>query len=124
MNDLVWVTMQVSDVERARAFWRDAVGLRERSATAGWVELELKPDVLLALHPVFHPNGFEKRGYSRGGPVIGIRVMDLEQMGLLLERQGAQPLSPAQDIPGGRSRDYEDPEGYVIELVQLDPPKS
>jgi predicted enzyme related to lactoylglutathione lyase len=124
MNDLVWVSLQVAELERARVFWREAVGLKERSATPGWVELELRPDVLLALHPIFHPAGRERRGYSRGGPVLGIRVLDLDEMGLLLERHGAHPLAPAQPIPGGRSRDYEDPEGYVIELVQLEGPGS
>jgi predicted enzyme related to lactoylglutathione lyase len=122
MNELLWITLQVADLERARAFWRDAVGLRERSFAPGWVELELRPDVLLALHPVFHANALVKRGYDRGGAVLGVRVMDIEQMGYLLEREGAKALSSIHAIPGGRARDFEDPEGYVFELVQLDAP--
>ena len=31
-------------------------------------------------------------------------------------------LAAAQEIPGGRSRDFEDPNGYVFELVELTPP--
>ena len=119
MNDLLWVSLQVADVERARHFWRDIVGLKERSATAAWVELELRPDVLLALHPIFHERGLERDGYDRGGPVLGLRVMDLDELGSLLEREGARPLGPAHEIPGGRARDYIDPDGYVFELVQL-----
>ena len=120
MNELLWITLQVADLERARAFWRDAVGLRERSFAPGWVELELREGVLLALHPVFHAKALERRGYDRGGAVLGVRVMDLDEMSALLQREGAMPLSPAHAIPGGRARDFEDPEGYVFEIVQLD----
>ena len=73
----------------------------------------------LALHAVFHPPALERRGYDRGGPVLGIRVTSLEDMGGLVERNGARALGAAQDIPGGRSRDFEDPDGYVFELVEL-----
>jgi predicted enzyme related to lactoylglutathione lyase len=121
VNDLLWVTLQVNDLEQARNFWRDVIGLPEKSYAPGWIELELRPGVHLALHSVFHVSPFEKRGYDRGGPVLGIRVASLAEMGALVERSGAQPLSPAQEIPGGRSRDYEDPEGYVFELVELTP---
>ena len=122
MNDLVWISLQVSDIERARTFWRDAVGLKERSAAPGWVELELRPDVLLQLHGVFHAKALDRRGYDRGGAVLGVRVYDLDEMGALLERHGALALSPAHAIPGGRARDFEDPEGYVFELVEFAQP--
>lgn len=120
MNDLVWISLQVADLDRARRFWRDAVGLRERSAAPGWVELELRPDVVLSLHPVFHEKALDRRGYDRGGAVLGVRVMDLDQMSALLEREGGMALSPAHAIPGGRSRDFVDPEGYVFEIVELE----
>ena len=119
MNELTWVTLQVPDVEKSRRFWRDIIGLAERSATPTWVELELHAGVHLALHAVFHPPALERRGYDRGGPVLGIRVTSLEDMGGLVERNGARALGAAQDIPGGRSRDFEDPDGYVFELVEL-----
>jgi len=119
VNELTWVTLQVPDVEQSRRFWRDVIGLTERSATPTWVELELRAGVHLALHAVFHAPALERRGYDRGGPVLGIRVSSLEEMGALVERNGARPLGAAQDIPGGRSRDFEDPDGYVFELVEL-----
>jgi catechol 2,3-dioxygenase-like lactoylglutathione lyase family enzyme len=119
MNDLLWVTLQVEDVEQSRRFWRDVLGLRERSATPGWVELELRPDVLLALHPIFHAKAHQARGYDRGGPVLGLRVLDLDEVGRLVEREGARALGQAHAIPGGRARDFVDPDGYVFELVEL-----
>ena len=70
----------------------------------------------------FHAASLDRRGYQRGGPVLGLGVQDLEEMGKLLEREGARALGPAHAIPGGRARDFEDPEGYVLELVQLDKP--
>ena len=122
MNELCWITLQVANVERSRQFWRDVIGLAEKSATPDWVELELRPGLMLALHPVFYPNALIKRGYDRGGPVIGIRVYDLNEMGALVLRRGARALGESQEIPGGISRDFEDPEGYVFELVQFNPP--
>ena len=121
MNDLVWVTLQVSDVERARVFWRDVVGLREKSATPQWVELTLREGILLSLHPTFHAKALEKRGYDRGGPVMGIQVVDLDEVSRLLEREGARALGQPHEIPNGRARDFEDPDGYVFELVELKP---
>lgn len=119
MNELCWVTLQVPDIEVARRFWREIVGLPEKSYSPGWVELELRPGVVLALHHVFHSKALDKRGYDRGGPVLGIRVANLDEMGALVERNGARALSAAHEIPGGRSRDFEDPDGYVFELVEL-----
>ena len=62
----------------------------------------------------------EKEGYDRGGAVLGIRVMDLDEMGELVVRNGAKALSYTHEIPGGRARDFQDPDGYVFELVQLE----
>ncbi len=119
VNELCWVSLQVPDVEQARAFWRNVIGLPEKSAAPGWVELELRPGLLLALHPVFYAKALDKRGYDRGGPVLGIRVMNLDEMGALVERHGARALGAAHEIPGGRARDFEDPDGYVFEMVEL-----
>jgi predicted enzyme related to lactoylglutathione lyase len=119
VNELCWVSLQVSDLERARRFWREVIGLTEKSYTPAWVELELRPGLLLALHPVFYPNAMIKRGYDRGGAVLAIRVANLEEMSNLVQRNGALALGSAQEIPGGVSRDFEDPEGYVFELVEM-----
>jgi predicted enzyme related to lactoylglutathione lyase len=119
VNELCWITLQVSDVDHARRFWGEIIGLPEKSYTPGWVELELRPGLLLALHPVFYPKALEARGYDRGGPVMGIRVTNLDEMGALVERHGAKAISAAHAIPGGRARDFQDPDGYVFELVEL-----
>lgn len=119
MNELCWVSLQVADVEQSRRFWREIIGLPEKSWSPGWVELELRPGLLLALHPVFHKKALERRGYDRGGAVMGIQVGNLDQMADLLERHGARALGPAHEIPQGRARDFEDPDGYVFELVEL-----
>jgi len=119
VNELSWVTLQVPDVEKSRRFWREIIGLPEKSATPQWVELELRPGLLLALHPVFYPRALERSGYDRGGPVLGIRVLNLEEMGDLVLRNGAKALGAAHEIPGGRARDFQDPDGYVFEMIEL-----
>jgi predicted enzyme related to lactoylglutathione lyase len=119
VNELCWVSLQVLDVEKSRHFWREIVGLAEKSATPQWVELELRPGLLLALHPVFYAKALEKRGYERGGPVLGIRVANLDEMAALVLRNGAKALGASHDIPGGRARDFEDPDGYVFEMIEF-----
>ena len=119
MNELCWITLQVPDLETSRRFWTEVVGLPQKSVAPGWVELTLRPGLSLALHAVFFPKALEKRGYERGGPVMGIQVTNLDEMGALVVRHGAKALGAAHDIPGGRSRDFEDPDGYVFELVEL-----
>jgi len=119
VNELCWISLQVQDVEQSRFFWRDVIGLAEQSAAPGWVELLLRPGLVLALHPVFHPPALERRGYDRGGPVLGIRVKDLDGLGYLIEAHGGRALGAVHEIPGGRARDFECPSGYVFELVQL-----
>jgi predicted enzyme related to lactoylglutathione lyase len=122
VNELLWITLQVPDLEQSRIFWRDVIGLAEKSYSPEWCELELRPGIHLALHPVFDPAAMERRGYARGGPVLGIRVESLDDMGNLVERHGARALAAPQEIPGGRSRDFEDADGYVFELVELSKP--
>jgi len=109
----------VADLERARNFWHQVIGLPQKSAAPQWVELELRPGIILALHPVFYPKALAQSGYDRGGPVLGIRVLNLDEMGALVVRNGAKALSVAQDFPGGRSQDFQDPDGYVFELVEF-----
>lgn len=118
VNELCWITLQVPDLERSRTFWRDVLGLPEHSATPHWVELRLREGILLALHSVFHSRGLERRGYDRGGPVLGLQVESLDDMRALVERHGARALGRVNTIPGGRSQDFEDPDGYVFELVE------
>jgi catechol 2,3-dioxygenase-like lactoylglutathione lyase family enzyme len=116
---LAWVTLQVPDVERSRAFWRDAVGLPERTAVPGWVELQVTDEVMLALHPVFHAPALARQGYDRGGPVLGVKVDSLEARTARLTEAGARPLGEPHAVPGGLARDFMDPDGYVLELVEL-----
>jgi predicted enzyme related to lactoylglutathione lyase len=119
MNELCWITLQVPDIESARRFWSEVVGLPQKSVAPGWVELQLRPGLVLALHSVFYARALEKRGYERGGPVMGIQVTNLDEMGELVIRHGAKALSEPHEIPFGRARDFEDPDGYVFELVEM-----
>ena len=45
----------------------------------------------------------------------------LYYLGGALWLRGARALGESQEIPGGISRDFEDPDGYVFELVELRP---
>jgi len=71
VNELCWVSLQVHDVEKSRRFWREVIGLAEKSSTPQWVELELRPGLLLALHPVFYAKALERSGSRPGRRLLG-----------------------------------------------------
>ena len=83
------------------------------------MELELRPGVMLALHPPFYAQALAVRGYDRGGPVLGLRVMNLDEMAALVLRSGGKALGESHEIPGGRARDFMDIDGYVFEMIEF-----
>jgi predicted enzyme related to lactoylglutathione lyase len=118
VSELCWISLQVADLPRARFFWRDVIGLPEQSAAPEWVELTLRSGLALALHPAFHPPALNRRGYDRGGAMLGIRVDDLAAKIRLVEQHGGRALGAPHEVPGGRAQDFECPDGYVFELAQ------
>ena len=98
----------VSDMGRAIAFYRDAMGLTLRSESLSWSELAFG-DATLALHI---------SASGRGPEGLAFEVDDIEAACRVVERGGGRVVSAPQagKIPGLTRAAIAVPDGNVIEL--------
>ncbi len=99
----------VSDMGRAIAFYRDAVGLTLRSESPSWSELSLG-DATLALHV--------GRGDSPRVTGLAFEVDDVEAACRAAENGGGRIVAPPRpgDIPGLTLAHVTDPDGNPIQI--------
>ena len=99
----------VSDMGRAIAFYRDAMGFTLRSESPSWSELALG-DATLALH--ISASG------GRGPTGLAFEVDDIEAACAAAESGGGCVVNAPQpgDIPGLIRAEIADPDGNLIEL--------
>lgn len=114
-SDLM-VVHYVFDMERAHAFYRDAVGLEPQSYSPGWTELACG-DVVVALHIL--EEGSERSLTQI--PTLNLRVDELEPAiekvvaagGQLIAKREAEPHIPV------RLAELKDTEGNLFEFRQV-----
>ena len=104
-----WTT----DMDRAVAFYRDALGL-ELLARHGsnWAEFRAGT-VILALH-----GAVEGRPADPGGAAAGFRVDDLEGTRMALEGRGVAFEHQGEVEGYGRFAIFRDPDGNAVELIE------
>ena len=120
---LTLITLGVSDLARARAFY-EALGFKASSASQGDIVFFQAGALGLALYPraalaedaqVSHEGG----GFS--GITLAHNVRAKEEVAAILaeaERAGACILKPAQDVFwGGHSGYFADPDGHLWEVA-------
>ena len=106
---VVW--LPVTDVERARSFYRDTLGLEEVRAENGWAELDAN-----GLH--IGLNATESPGGSGGG-VIAFQPADgLEEAVEQLRGQGVEITADISEHPWGRIATFRDPDGNDLQLYE------
>jgi catechol 2,3-dioxygenase-like lactoylglutathione lyase family enzyme len=113
----VWdITFTVSDLERAVEFYESTLGLTKKYQFAtyagfdcGGVEIGLQPGSMsLEL---------------RGAPSVTLQVADVDRAYRTLVEQGIGFLETPRDTAwGGRIARLADPDGNVLQLVQIDWP--
>jgi catechol 2,3-dioxygenase-like lactoylglutathione lyase family enzyme len=107
------VTLLVSDMDRAIAFYRDVLGLPmgERFGDHfAWVEA---PGVRIGLHP-----GGKKPFTEHGRHMqIGLKVDDMDEAAATLEKKGVK-LTRVDD-KGSRVANFTDPDGNPLYLIEL-----
>ena len=102
----------VTDLDRARAFYRDVLGLEEVptpptfAATIAWFAVGEEQIHLLGAD----------RADADSGRHIALHVEDLAAARQRIEERGL-PLSPAGGIPGAERFFTADPDGNRIELI-------
>ncbi|HWT11280.1 MAG TPA: VOC family protein [Allosphingosinicella sp.] len=113
------VILVTDDVERLAAFYRDVLGLPlEREEHSG-LPVHYGVDVgttHLGIHP---PASFGRVEARAGGTVVALQVDDLDACLAGLAANGIEPAIAKHDEGFGPVAAVEDPDGNLIELVEL-----
>ena len=110
----VWVP--VDDMDRARAFYRDTLGLPEGKVTEDWSEFDAN-GLMIGL------NAREGTGHSHGGAVITFQPDgDIEAEVAGLQAKGVEFTGGIADFPWGRLAPFKDSEGNDLQFYA--PPSS
>ena len=104
----VWVP--VEDMERARAFYRDTLGLTEQKTTEDWSEFDAN-GLMIGL------NARESAQPTDGGAVITFQPDgDLDSEVQALQDKGVQFSGGISDHPWGRIAPFKDSEGNDLQF--------
>jgi lactoylglutathione lyase len=124
-NKIDYVMVNVSDMRRSVAFYRDTLGLRLKFESPGWSEFETGATTL-ALHAATRTAG--DGGTQQAGPVagtcsIGFSVPKLDSTYAELRQRGAHFVMPPTDQPneGIRLAVCIDPDGLAISFAETIP---
>lgn len=108
------ITLQVADLGRSLAFYRDALGLDFGSASQRSAQTQIG-QVSLLLHVDFDPTLKDR---PRGAGVdLHFSVADVDACFEALSKAGLQPEGAPEDHDWGREFAIKDPDGYEIEFI-------
>jgi predicted enzyme related to lactoylglutathione lyase len=112
---VVW--MPVEDIERAKSFYRDILGLAIQNEDGPWAEVNAN-ELTIGL------NGREPGGTAAaGGPVVTFQPEgSLEETVSSLKERGVEVPAEISDHEWGRVATFKDSEGNNIQLYE--PPSS
>ena len=120
-----YVMVNVSEMSRSVAFYRDTLGLPLKFESPGWSEFETGATTL-ALHPGVRAAGIGTA--TQAGPVagtcsLGFSVPDLNSTYAELSARGAHFVMPPTDQPneGIRLAVCIDPDGLPISFAEMLP---
>lgn len=108
--NVIWA--YVDDMAVMSAFYRDVLELTIETDSPYWYSFRLSNGVILALHP--HPPE-RPRGRSW---VLGLECQDIKALRAKLEPTGVT-MEGWHETPAGVILIFEDPEGNVINVMQL-----
>jgi predicted enzyme related to lactoylglutathione lyase len=118
---LVAIVLEVSDLDRSEALYRNAFGLdlqpgdnRVDDRWIGGRHAEVSWQSGTYLHFALYP----AKGRPTSGVQIALSVDDIDGAHADAVRAGARVLHELRSEPWGRSARYEDLDGNVIELTQ------
>jgi len=116
MIKTVWcVTFYVSDLKRAAKFYEETLGLEKKYEFSSYVGFECG-GVEIGLIPKIGEN--QKVGPS--SPSVEFLVGDVEKTYDELKRRGVKFVKELHEEPwGGRQAAFTDPDGNVLEIVQI-----
>ena len=118
-----YIMVNVSDMSRSVAFYRDVLGIPLKFESPGWSEFETGASIL-ALHGA--DPGASKASGGGQGPcagtcTVGFSTDDLDATYADLQSRGANFVMPPMDQPGEgiRLAVCVDPDGLAISFAQM-----
>ena len=121
---IIAVILEVEDVERSLAFYRDLLGIPLRrdldhGGTDRWISGN---HAALSWHDSFlHFALYKSKGVVTRDVQLGFPVDDLDAMHKLLVEAGVPVDVSPRDEPWGRTARYRDPDGNSIGLTEQRP---
>lgn len=118
---LVAVILEVSDLVRSVALYRDGLGLDlkpgDNAVDDRWIG-GMHAEISWREGSYLHFALYAAKGQPTRGAQISLSVEDIEDAHAAAVRGGARVLHEPRNEPWGRSSRYEDFDGNVIELTQ------
>lgn len=106
---LAWY--QVSDLESAKKFYEETMGLKKVFEMAGWVEFSHTEGGTAI--------GLSANGSGQAGATVVLRVDDIDSAREQLSSQGVEFTGEVEEIPGVvRIATFRDPSGNQLQLAQ------
>jgi catechol 2,3-dioxygenase-like lactoylglutathione lyase family enzyme len=117
MIKTVWsITFYVSNLKRAAKFYEEILGLEKKYEYSSYVGFECG-GVEIGLIP--KPK--EGRKLSLLSPSVEFLVDNVDKVYNELKRKGVKVIKELHDEPwGGREATFTDPDGNILEVVQID----
>jgi catechol 2,3-dioxygenase-like lactoylglutathione lyase family enzyme len=117
MIKTVWsITLCVSDLKRAARFYEETLGFEKKYEFSSYAGFECG-----GLEIGLIPNPEEKQGRSRGSPSVQFLVDDVDKSCRELMLRGVKFIEDLhEEAWGGRQAAFADPDGNVLEIVQID----
>jgi lactoylglutathione lyase len=114
-----YVMVNVSDMNRSVAFYRDALGIPLKFTSPGWSELDTGATTL-ALHGAGSPASPSKGQNPAGTASIGFSVENVDETCATLKERGVRFVMPPTDRPqeGIRLAVAVDPDGLPVSFAQ------
>lgn len=106
---------QVSDMDRAAAFYKQVLGLRAEIESPYWTQFDLGNGKIALRHAI---EGFAADGKAKTGWFLGLQTPDLRGLRRRLEEADAQIHGDYHDTPGGVVLSFADPDGNPIQAIQ------
>lgn len=111
------VFFNVDDMEKAKAFYRDSLGLPIKYEAADWVELDAG-NVTIALRRYGSgPEGRPELGVGEGATLV-FQVEDMDAAKAELESKGVKFISGVFDYGSVKLAAFEDLNGNVLQIYQ------
>lgn len=109
----IMADLPVADIDAAKAFYTDFLGLRTEEFNLGWVARYTSPDTGAIVQLVTHD------ATAPADPVISIHTSDVDEAYRQAQQRGYRIVHPLTTETWGVRRFFvQDPDGNVINIVQ------